>query len=87
MIAARYSVLTVDCGLTIDEVLDLSPRQINDVYFHDRDERGAPEVSAPAPATQGGGRLAALLGLIESGVVKATAEQKAELRRRLDERK
>lgn len=56
MIRARYAAL-LDRGLTKEQIADLTPRQINEFYFHPRDKDGAilePKAPrAPREATAG----------------------------------
>lgn len=80
-LTAKYAVLATEYGLHLDEILGLSPRQREEVYFHPRKEDGT--IKAPATAAPGS-KLQQLLALVESGLVKATPEQVAALRAKLD---
>lgn len=75
-------------GLKLHEIYELSPRQIAEVYFHPRDKDGAvvvPEPTTPIAPPSGPGRYQQLLEMIRGGLVKATAEQIAELQKRVSE--
>ena len=72
--------------LTLPDIYDLTPRQIQDVYLHPRDDEGAIKMPAPQPAPVD--RLAAhykVLALVEAGMAKVTPEQLVELKRRIQE--
>lgn len=83
-IRARYAVLVSEFKLTLDEIYDLTPRQIAEIYFHPRDKHGAiipPEGDAPPPVDPVA-RLEQLLALRD--LFKFSDEQAAEIRRRLE---
>lgn len=82
-LTARYAAL-VDAGLTIPAIRDLTPRQIQSIYFHARDQDGAivvPAGAAPAPADHAT-RLAQLVAL--APMLGVPADQIALLTARLE---
>ncbi|AWM40307.1 hypothetical protein GobsT_12240 [Gemmata obscuriglobus] len=82
-LTARYAVLVNVHRLRMHEVLDLTPRQVHELYFHPRDRDGAiqlPEGAGDEPAD----RTARLAQLIALGpALGVPPEQIEELKRRL----
>lgn len=80
MTTARYAALVSEFGLKLHEVMELSPRQINDFYFHKRKEDGTLDVPRAPEVGDRRARLHMLLALIEGGFVKASPEDLAKLK-------
>ncbi len=66
--------------LTLDGILGLSPRQIQDFFLHARKEDGSIDAPAQpiAPANQGA-RISLLLELMKTGLVKGSDDDRAKL--------
>ncbi len=83
-LTARFAALVSEFGLTLPQILELTPRQSEDVYFHPRDKDGGiklPEGSMGIPIDQTA-RIAQLLALKDA--FRIPPEQVAELQRRLE---
>lgn len=94
-LTALYAILVKEYHLTLPDIYDLTPRQIQDVYLHPRDDKGMIQMPAEATATQveaapasPADRLAKLYriqAMLTAGFAKATPEATAELDRRIKE--
>lgn len=85
VLTAKYAKLASHFGLKLHEIYDLTPRQIEEVYFHPRDQDG--EIVVPKPKTvtaNAAARLQQLLDMATAGHVKLPPDIKAELKRRLE---
>lgn len=71
----KYAELVSEFKLTIPQILDLTPRQRHDIYGHPRNEDGTLKVEQN-PEADPVARLAQLIGLIDSGFLQATPEQR-----------
>jgi hypothetical protein len=67
----------------MEEILDLTPRQREEVYFHPRDEKGVIRPPVSAAEHDPKARILQLIGLIQGGLIKTTPDKLAELQRRL----
>lgn len=81
-------MLVKECRLTLPEIYDLTPRQIEDIYLHPRDEEGnikmptaEPKSITPPDDASRLGKLHRVLGMVASGMLKATPEQVADIQR------
>jgi hypothetical protein len=81
VLTARYAALA-EMGVTLDRILRLTPRQIVEIYFHERDQEG--RLVTPTVASDAS-RYAQLSALIAAGFVKASPEDKAKLQGLMDD--
>jgi hypothetical protein len=49
-LTALYALLVKEYHLTLDQIHDLTPRQIEEIYLHPRDDEGAIQMPTSAPA-------------------------------------
>ena len=81
---ARYAILVNDHGRTMEQVYNLTPRQIHELYFHPRDENGGiklPDLAAEAEMNPAD-RLAQLIAMAPN--MNDPPEQIEALKRRLE---
>ena len=82
-LTARFAVLVSEFKLTLPQIYDLTPRQIEEIYFHPRDPDGgikAPsEAAVPADPVA---KLQQLLGL--AAALKLPAEQVEKIKQRIE---
>lgn len=82
------SLLGEPFRLTLGEIADLTDKQIRDLYFHPRDDKGM--IRIPEPVTEAADVSPEQADLILEEIAKAfkiKPEKLEELRRRRDERK
>lgn len=90
-LTALYALLVKEFHLTLDQIYNLTPRQIQCFYLHPRDSEGALKVPTPGPVKRtepvtDRERLAVyhkMREMVRAGRAKPSAEKVAELDRRI----
>lgn len=86
-IKALYAVLVKEFHLTLDDIYDLTPRQIEDIYLHPRDDEGGIIMPTSAPKAKGEADHLAImqrtLDMIAAGHAVATPEVVAKIKERI----